>query len=166
MNSHSLGEIFVILDVDTVRRAVQNTTDLDVQRFLKVVGAGLSGFNAPVTPFINTGVSQKPWQPVQIQGARDGSDNLTITWNRRSRIGHQRIISTSPPLGENNERYEVDILTGAGTVIRLIEVTTPTAVYLESEQSSDFGSAQTVVSVAIYQLSTVVDRGYPGRALI
>lgn len=166
MNSHAIGETFVILDSDSVRRAVEATTDLNVQRYWKVVGAGLPVFNAPVTPFINTGVSQKPYQPVHITGTRDGSDNLTINWVRRTRIGGEWLDWIEVPLGEEDERYEVDILTGAGTVVRTIEVTSETASYTAAEQTTDFGGVQNPVAVNIYQLSTVVDRGYPGNALI
>ena len=166
MNSHSIGETFVILDNDSVRRATETTTDLNVQRYWKIVGAGLPVFNAPVTPFVNTGVSQKPYQPVHIVGTRDMSDNLTITWVRRTRVGGEWLDWIDVPLGEVDELYEVDILTGAGTVVRTIDATEETASYTAAQQTTDFGSAQNPVAVNIYQISNVVGRGYPGNALI
>lgn len=166
MNSHVIGETFVILDEDSVRRATETTLNLNVQRYWKVVGAGLPVFNAPVTPFINTGVSQKPYQPVHITGTRDGSGNLTINFVRRTRIGGEWLDYIDVPIGEVDELYEVDILTGAGTVIRTIEVTEEEALYTAAEQTTDFGGVQDHVAVNIYQISNVVGRGYPGNALI
>ncbi len=120
-----------------------------------------------MSPFINTGISQKPYQPVHITGSRDGSDNLTIDWVRRTRIGGEWLDFIEVPLGEDEELYEVDILTGAGTVIRTIEVTAETALYTATQQESDFsGMVQNPVDVNVYQLSNVVGRGYPGNALI
>jgi hypothetical protein len=66
------------------------------------------------------------------------------------------------PLGEENERYELDILDG-GDVVRTIEVTSPTASYTAAEQTTDFGSVQSNVDIKIYQLSAVVGQGY-GKA--
>jgi hypothetical protein len=168
MNSHAIGEQFVILDSDTVRRATMAATDLNVSRSYKVVGAGLSAFNAPITTAINTGVSQKPWQPIRIEGTRDGSLNLDMTWVRRTRIEGEWLCFIEVPLGEGSEQYEVDILTGSGTPTASSPflVTSPAFQYTAAQQVTDFGVEQPVVSVAIYQLSHSVGRGYPGRALL
>jgi len=165
MNSHSIGELFVVLDSDTVRRVSMNTTDLDIQRYYKIIGAGLSGFSAPVTTHINTGVSQKPWQPVFFEATRAG-DDITFTWERRSRIAHHRILQIPPPIGEQDERYEIDILDSGSSVVRVIEVTATTAEYSGADQTTDFGSAQNPVLAEVFQLSRVVDRGYGNRKLL
>lgn len=168
MNSHAIGETLVLLDAASVGRGVENTTDLNVQRYWKIVGAGLTLFGGPVTPFVNTGISQKPYQPVHITGSRDGSDNLTISWVRRTRIGGEWLDFIEVPLGEIDELYEVDILTGAGTVTASSphESTSESVVYSIGDQTSDFGGAQNPVAVNVYQISNVVGRGYPGNALI
>jgi hypothetical protein len=168
MNSHSVGDTFVILDSDSVRRATQAITDLNVQRYFKVVGFGLPSFGAPITPFINTGVSQKPWQPVFIRGTRDGSNNLTITWTPRSRINNEWLDLIDTPISEMSERYEVDIINSAGapTASSPIEVTSPQASYSAALQTSELGGVQSAISVVVYQLSNVVGRGYGGRAVV
>jgi hypothetical protein len=51
-------------------------------------------------------------------------------------------------------------------VVRTIAATTPTANYSAAQQVADFGSAQSAVSVRVYQLSASVGRGWPGAAII
>ena len=67
------------------------------------------------------------------------------------------------PLGEAEERYEVDILDGA-TVKRTLTATTPAATYTAAQQTADFGAPQPSVSLRIYQLSATRGRGTPREA--
>jgi hypothetical protein len=167
MNSHSLGETFVILDEQSVRRVVQVTTDLNATRFFKVIGVGQPAFTAPITPVVNTGASQKPWKPCQLAATRNVND-ITFTWIRRTRIDYEWRDFVDVPIGETDEAYEVDILNGGGGVVRTIEVLTETATYLGTEQESDFGGGnfQDPVAIKVYQLSNIAGRGHPASAII
>jgi hypothetical protein len=71
-------------------------------------------------------------------------------------------MGVSIPLGENTELYEIDIYSDDtyATAVRGFASTTPTCEYTAAQQVIDFGSAQAVVYVKIYQVSQVVDRGY------
>ena len=69
------------------------------------------------------------------------------------------------PLGEDSERYEVDILDG-DDVVRTIASTTPSATYTAAEQVADFGAEQSVVQVAVHQMSAVYGRGSAKRAVV
>jgi hypothetical protein len=51
-------------------------------------------------------------------------------------------------------------------VVRTFPTTTPIASYSAAQQVADFGSAQSSVSVRVYQLSASVGRGWPGSAII
>ncbi len=106
-----------------------------------------------------------PWSPVQIAGARNGGGDLTITWVRRTRFGGVWADGVDVPLNEESERYEVDVMNGAN-VVRTFPTTTPIASYSAAQQVADFGSAQSSVSVRVYQLSASVGRGWPGSAII
>ena len=107
----------------------------------------------------------KPFPVAHVAGARDVSDNLTINWVRRSR-GIVRILDSAPlPLYDTTEAYEVDVMNG-GSVVRTISVTSPTASYSAAEQTTDFGSTQSSLTVKIYQLSTQYGRGYVKDATI
>jgi hypothetical protein len=120
--------------------------------------------------FTDTGVSLKPYSPVAIRGVTDAAGNLTIIWKRRSRIGgglFGRLGAEDPPLGEDSQSFEVEILdAGATTVLRTLSSTQQFATYALGAQIADFGSAPSTLNVRIYQISATVGRGYPGEATI
>lgn len=117
------------------------------------------------TTFATKAVGRMPWSPVQIAGARNSSGDLAITWIRRTRFGGVWTDGVDVPLNEESERYEVDVMNGAN-VVRTIATTSPTTSYSAAQQVADFGSAQSAISVRVYQLSASVGRGWPGSAII
>ncbi|MGN7292373.1 baseplate multidomain protein megatron [Rhizobium sp. SAFR-030] len=117
------------------------------------------------TTFAAKATGRMPWSPVQIAGVRNGGGDLTITWVRRTRFGGVWADGVDVPLNEESERYEVDVMNGA-SVVRTIAVVTPTAGYTAAQQVADFGSAQSSITIRVYQLSAVVGRGWPGAATL
>jgi hypothetical protein len=122
-------------------------------------------FTSP--PLISTqplfsGADLKPYAPVHVAASADGSDNIILTWVRRSRIGGDLHDATgSVPLGETSEAYSVDILSGpGGSVKRTIDVTAPTATYENADVLTDFGSVPASITVRVYQISGVIGRGF------
>ena len=69
------------------------------------------------------------------------------------------------PLGEETERYTVDIL-DSGDIVRTIEVTKSEAIYSASDQITDFGSVQGQITVQISQISALVGKGYPATTIL
>jgi hypothetical protein len=132
-----------------------------IGRLLYYKGVSVGGTLATTTEqdFTHTGRNLKPFAPVHVKGSRDGSGNLTISWIRRSRIGGEWRDGVDIALGEESEKYEVDIMSGS-TIKRTIALTSPSASYSAAEQTTDFGSPQSSVKVRAYQLSSSVGRGY------
>lgn len=119
--------------------------------------------------FTGDGEALKPFSPVGIEGERDGSDNLTITWLRRGRIGQELPSGADIPLSEESEEYEVDILddaTSPHTVLRTIEVTSESASYSAADQTTDGLTPGDPVTVRVYQISASVGRGQYGEATV
>jgi hypothetical protein len=166
VGSHVIGERFVLLDSGSIGRVVDPVTWRNVALHYKAVSAGLAIVSADDTLFTDTGASLKPYSPVAIAGARDGSNNLTITWIRRARLYAEWSDGVDVPLDEPTESYEVDVLNGSTVVRTITGLSSPTASYSAAEQTTDFGTPQSSVSVAVYQLSSRVGRGFPGRATI
>lgn len=166
MNSHVSGETFVILDPTSVRRVVQNTNDTGVQRFFRILGAGLPLYSASVTPVVNSGFSQKPWKVAIVRSTRDGPGEITANFHRRTRIQYEWRDFVDVPLGQEQESYEMDILNNAGVVVRTLESTIEEFVYTVADQTTDFGGVQAAVAVIIYQMSNLVGRGQPANAII
>jgi hypothetical protein len=106
----------------------------------------------------------KPLSPAHVRGARSGGD-LLLTWVRRTRLGGDSWDGIDVPLGETEERYEIDILDGA-TVKRTLTATTPAATYTAAQQTADFGAPQPSIALRIYQMSATRGRGTPRAALV
>ncbi len=110
------------------------------------------------------GLGMRPLSPVHVRGSRNGGD-LALSWIRRARAGGDAWESVEVPLGEESERYEIDVLNGAA-VVRTITADLPAASYPSALQIADFGSAQSAVSVRVYQVNAVWGRGSPASATV
>ncbi len=120
--------------------------------------APIDNFAYVTTQKAFTGRGLKPFSPVHVKGIRDGADDLTISWIRRTRVNGDAWEPSSVPLNEPSEAYEVDVLDGQA-VVRTLTASGPSVVYTAADQVSDFGSAQGSVDVVVYQMSDVVGRG-------
>jgi hypothetical protein len=80
------------------------------------------------------GEGLKPLSPVHARGTR-ASDDLTITWVRRTRAGGDTWDGIDVPLSETEERYEIDILDGSD-VIRTLTAASPSATYTAADQTT------------------------------
>ena len=90
----------------------------------------------------------------------DGSDDSDRDWIRRTRIGGDSWGITDVPLGEEQEAYEVDIMSG-NTVKRTLTSTAPTLTYSAADQTTDFGSPPSSLTIRVHQLSEIFGRGTP-----
>ncbi|MGB1539937.1 MAG: hypothetical protein ACPG80_03170, partial [Rickettsiales bacterium] len=155
---------FVLLD-NRLEKETMSSNAIGLARLYKPVTVGSTLGATTVQNFTYFGKAWKPYSPVHICAERDGSGNITLSWVRRSRVGGGWRDSVDVPLHESSERYEIEVLDGE-SVVRTMQVTMAEASYSVSEQTIDFGSAQSSVSVRIYQISDVIGRGYPGEAVV
>ena len=165
MGSHVAHEKVVLLRPQGLRRVTMQTTELNLERIYRGITLGKSISSAFNRPFTNTGVGLKPFSVRNVRGSRT-SGNLTITWDRRTRLSENWLLG-SVPLGEAAELYAVEILNALGTtVVRTITATAATASYSAADQTTDFGSPQAAINVRVYQVSDVVARGYSSSATV
>ena len=154
----------IFLDATRMRRLAMELSHRGLERYYKPVTLGATIDGTLAATFTGEAEALKPFSPVHIEGERDGSDNLTLTWTRRTRLAGDWMDYADVPLNEQAEAYEVDIL-DAGAVVRTIAgLTGPTASYTAAEQTTDFGGPQASLDVAVYQISAAVGRGHPGAA--
>lgn len=160
------GSRFALLDSSVVflEKAL---ADRNVATSFKAVTSGLALADTAATSFTWDCQNMKPLAVVEIAGARDGGNNLTLTWVRRSRIGQDTPYDTGadPPIGEETEAYEVDVMSGV-TVLRTISATSPTASYTAAEQTTDGLTPGDPVTVRVYQISALVGRGQVATATV
>jgi hypothetical protein len=110
------------------------------------------------------GEGLKPLSPVHLRATRSAGD-LHLTWIRRTRLGGDSWDTVDVPLGETEERYEIDILDGA-TIKRTLTAATPAATYTAAQQTADFGTPKPTVSLRLCQLSPTRGRGTPREAVV
>lgn len=167
-NSHAGAESMVILGSGGVVRHPVTMDQVNLSYYYRPVtfGGDVTAINS--TQFTNTGRDLMPYAPCLLAGSRDGSNNLTLTWQRRTRIGGAWAENVGEvPLSESFESYDVDILNGAGTVVRTFaDLPLPTVVYTAAQQIADFGSTQSAVTMNVYQNSALVGRGFKATGTV
>ena len=167
MGDHARGDRFVLLTEAALRAVSVDSAALNAQRYVKALGLFDTFDASPALGIIFEGVAEKPYAPCWIEGSRDGSDNLTITWIRRGRYGGEWADGTEAvPIGEEAEEYEVEILDGVTVVRTITGLSAATTTYSAANQTSDGLTPGDPVSVRVYQISALVDRGYAGAATI
>jgi hypothetical protein len=159
-STHTASERFIFLDDGyKVERISDSLTLRNALRYYKGVSLWQDATDVTSQSFTNTCIGLQPLSPVYVEGERDGSSNLTITWIRRTRIPSTLADGVDAPLGEASEAYEVDIYSGATVVRTITGLSSETATYSAADQTTDFGSPQASISIRVYQLSANVGRG-------
>jgi hypothetical protein len=162
-SSHAPGARFVLLD--NVQSVEAPASGLGQTWYAKAVTVGQFLDDVTAESMAVGGIRLKPLSPVHIEGVRDGSNDLAITWVRRARVDADWRDYVETPLDEPVESYSVDIMSGS-TVLRTIAASTPAAAYTAAQQTTDGITPGDPVTVMIYQISTRVGRGYPGEATL
>jgi hypothetical protein len=165
--SRATGNLFIILDA--TRLLFDGApAEVNTPRAFKAVTIFQTQDTAPSGPTkTRRGRAERPYAPAQVAGARDGSQNLTITWIRRTRTGGELLNGTGTvPLSEGAEVYEVDVMSGSTVVRTITGLTSPTASYTAAQQTTDFGAAQPSVTVRVFQISSIVGRGLPAEVTL
>ena len=106
-------------------------------------------------------VGLRPFSVSQIEGRRDpASGDVAFAWERRTRFAGDSWDSASVPLNEDEEAYDVEVLDGAGDVIRTVSnLPSPGWTYAAAQQTADFGALQGSYTLNVYQLSVLYGRG-------
>lgn len=161
---HAIGDDFVLLGSGVERDAI-DLGRLGIERHYKGVTIGQPLADADEQVFTYAGVKFRPYSPVDIRGSRNGSNDLTITWKRRTRLNGQWRDLVDVPLSEETEAYEIDVMDGA-TVMRTLTATSQTVNYSATEQIADFNITKEQLEVRIFQISAMVGRGVASEAII
>ena len=156
--SHVVNERVVLLD-DKVQFFPMEVGERNIQRTWQAVTSGQAVADAATWAFTYQVRNLMPLSVVDVQGTRDGSNNLTLTWKRRSRISGQWIDGSDVPVGEEAEEYSIDVMSGS-TVKRTINTTSETASYTAADATTDGLAPAGPVTFRIYQISAKVGRGF------
>jgi hypothetical protein len=105
-----------------------------------------------------------PYAPVRAS-ARRGIDGVQVSFIRRGRIEADGWTSLEAPLGEESESYEIEILRD-GVALRVLRSNAQFAFYSSAEELEDFSSHQSHIRVRIFQMSSIVGRGFAYEELL
>jgi len=112
--------------------------------------------------YYHTAQAKKPYPPVQLKAtwALGTNNDIALSWARRTRFNGDNWNSSTVPLNEDTEEYELEILNGSTVVREVTGLTSPVYTYTEAQQIADFGSFQTaLVTFRVYQISSEIGRG-------
>lgn len=157
--SHSDGDAVVLLN-QGVHFYETNAAGVGVQRIFKLVPSGGAVADAAEHTERLQGYTMRPFAPVHVEGARDGSDNLTVTAVRRSR----RLVDIFAEIGaagadpSASMTYELDVMSGS-TVLRTIAASSLSFAYSAANQTTDGLTPGDPVTVRVYGVSETVGRG-------
>ncbi|MBK8745590.1 phage tail protein [Propionivibrio sp.] len=161
---HAAGDKLIELD-SSLAFVTASIDTIGLAKIYRGVTDGRSLDTVSDQSFTYRGVNLRPLSPVYLNGNRHPSTNdWTLTWIRRTRVGDAWRDLVDASLGEASELYDVEIYSsGAYTTLKrtLSALTGQTAAYTSAQQVTDFGSNQATLYVKIYQLSATVGRGYP-----
>ena len=159
------GASFVLLDQQVVPVA-RGPEMLGRPLSLRIVAAirdhgDMAAVSAEATPQT---VALRPYAPVHLRATR-ADDGITLSWIRRTRMSGDSWEMLDVPLGEAEERYEIDILDG-GAVKRVLQSTTASVTYLSDDEIEDFGGALDTILIRVAQMSATVGRGFVTEAAL
>lgn len=150
---HGPGEGFVMLDPAALL-AFDPPVDA-VGRTLRFRPAGRGDAGAAPASAIVGGAALRPLSPAGLMLTADAGD-IVARWTRRSRAGFGWPDFTDPPLGEEVERYRVELWLD-GRPARRLDTGAPALRYTTADRAADGGGATLLLRVA--QLSATVGPG-------
>jgi hypothetical protein len=176
---HEEGEVFIYVTDPSVTPQTNDLGSIGTTRYFKAVSRGGLLATSPAVGEFFEGRDLKPYAPNYVRRSDDSTD-LTVEWNRRTRVGGQwNMIGTGieeVPLNEDFEQYEFYLLPNTptaledfdpldtSTYISMQQVATPQVVVTGLELTGNGYTLADDINVAVYQLSAQVGRGF-GRVV-
>lgn len=128
---HAAGEPFTLITRDTLA-AIEGPAGAEAH----VLASGIGDVPEAAAASRTIGVEMlRPPCPVHLQARETADGDLAITWVRRSRIGWVWTDGADTPLGEEAERYRLDI-SGPG-FSRSVETLSPAFLYTAALRAAD-----------------------------
>lgn len=149
MGSHVAGEDFVMLEAERLVTVPSGAAQTGMA--CRVIGIGIGDAVPAEAEIVVSGEALVPLSPVHLSVESDGAGGMTVRWVRRSRAGWAWSDGVDAPLGEETERYRVEVLDGAA-VVRSVEVGEAAWTYSAAMMAAD--GAAGPLSVAVRQIGT------------
>ncbi|MBU6372789.1 MAG: glycoside hydrolase TIM-barrel-like domain-containing protein [Alphaproteobacteria bacterium] len=126
---------------------------------LAAVAAGMASETAlREWPIAWRRVWARPFAPCHLRARRRADGDVVLSWIRRARRGGDDWTVSDPPLGEERERYRLEIL-NAGAPVRIVETEAPGWTYAAADQIADFGYRPGWLAWRVAQISSAYGPG-------
>ena len=163
---HGAAERFVLIRSKALGRNDFGSGDWNKDRYYKATSVFQELADAPASiAFQNTGEGKRPYSVCHVSGERDGSNNLTVRFQRRTRIPAPGLGNGPAPIGEASLAFEADVFDGAD-IVRTLTSSTEEFSYSAAEQTADGLTPGDPVDLDIYQISDVRGRGHAKAATV
>lgn len=100
-----------------------------------------------------------PLSPVHARWTIEANGDHAIRWIRRTRIDGDSWDLYQVPLGEEQEAYEIEIVSTSNELKRTISTNAPSITYSQADRVADLGGADVAYQIRVYQMSALVGRG-------
>lgn len=173
--THSEGEVFIFISDATVLPQVNTLAGIGTTQYFKAVSRGSLVPSAPSVGEKFDGNDLKPYAPSYVRRTDDATD-LTVLWNRRSRIGGAwNMVGTGieeVAVNEDFVQYELYLLPNTGTALvdfnpldagtyeLLVTTNAATHIFLAADLATASYTLADNINVAVYQLSAQIGRGF------
>ena len=175
VDTHFGGEVFILLTDTAIETLAHDLVTIGSVQQFKAVSSGASLQGTSAETLVLVGRDLMPWAPSRVRRTDDGSD-LTVTWNRRTRVGGAWNMVGSGvetvPLSEDTESYEFYLIANgvpaadafdpddASTYELKVVEASPTTLITAAQLATASIALTDDINVAIYQVSTQVGRGF------
>ena len=151
IGGHGPGERFVLLDAATLRPLAVPLAAIGTAIAVTAIGPGDGGVAATAQATV-TAQALRPPAPIALGAMRLSDGTIRFSWTRRSRQGWPWLDGNDAPIGEDGERYRLEIGPSTGAA-RTIELAMPSYDYEPAAQASD-GTGAGGVTIRVTQLGT------------
>jgi len=160
------GARVVALD-DAVAPLVTDASLIGVEQTYRIgpYSAGHADANVVERTARARDLALRPYAPARLKAQRSVA-GVTISFLRRTRIDGDAWSLVDAPLGEETERYEIDVLRLDGVALRTLGAVQPSVLYPAASETADFGAPQTFLRIRAFQISVAAGRGFAGEATI
>ena len=155
-------ERVIALDSNSFKFVTLGYADIGKELYFKAGTPGMDLGDFEAKSIVFTARNLKPVNVANPIGVRDASNNLTITWDRRTRANVRLLGNSALPYGEDTDKYRVDFLSAGKpyTVLRTSDVTTTSATYTAAHQSADGLTPGAAINFRVRQWSNAVGYGF------
>lgn len=163
---HQAGDRIVLLDQARIPFVDTVLDKIGIPAIYRGITNGSAIDSGADVGFTYAGVNYECLAPIYINGGIDPvTEDWTVTWLRRTRVGGEWRDYIDAPLSETAESYEAEIWDSTFSNLKrtITGLTSPTFTWTAAQQVTDFSVKQQVIRVKIFQLSDKVGRGYPAQ---